>query len=96
MYKENEAAAQYLMKQGCQNWSREFFDPISCCEHLNNNFSESLISMISELRDKPIIILGMLYGELVKKLFTKRREQCTKWKFGELVPKAKDLLKKNA
>ncbi|XP_026445195.1 uncharacterized protein LOC113345726 isoform X2 [Papaver somniferum] len=35
----------------------------------------------------------MLYGELVMKMFTKRREQCTKWKSGDLVPKAKDLIK---
>ncbi|XP_026377904.1 uncharacterized protein LOC113272248 [Papaver somniferum] len=94
MYQENAKVAEYLMKQGHQNWSRAFFDPISCCEHLNNNFSESFNSMATELRDKPIVILGMLYGELVMKMFTKRREQCTKWKSGDLVPKAKDLIKK--
>ncbi|XP_026419702.1 uncharacterized protein LOC113315655 [Papaver somniferum] len=94
MYQENAKAAEYFMKQGHQNWARAFFDPISCCEHLNNNFSESFNSMATELRDKPIVILGMLYGELVMKMFTKRREQCTKWKSGDLVPKAKDLIKK--
>ncbi|XP_026378356.1 uncharacterized protein LOC113272772 [Papaver somniferum] len=94
MYQENAKAAEYLMKQGYQNWARDFFDPISCCEHLNKIFSESFNSMATELRDKPIVILGMLYGELVMKMFTKRREQCTKWKSGDLVPKAKDLIKK--
>ncbi|XP_026399324.1 uncharacterized protein LOC113295187 [Papaver somniferum] len=77
--KENADAGEYLRKEDPSTWSRAYFDPLSCCEHMNNNFSKSFNSMISNMRDKPIIQLGMMYGQLVMGLLFKRREESAKW-----------------
>ncbi|XP_026439739.1 uncharacterized protein LOC113338559 [Papaver somniferum] len=92
--KENADAGEYLRKEDPSIWSRAYFDPISCCEHMNNNFSESFNSMASNMRDKPIIQLGMMYGQLVMGLFFKRREESAKWDENGLVPAAVKLINK--
>ncbi|XP_026450702.1 uncharacterized protein LOC113350798 [Papaver somniferum] len=92
--KENADAGECLRKEDPSTWSRVYFDPISCCEHMNNNFSESFNSMASNMRDKPIIQLGMMYGQLVMGLFFKRREGSAKWDENGLVPAAVKLINK--
>ncbi|XP_026452570.1 uncharacterized protein LOC113353077 [Papaver somniferum] len=61
---------------------------------MNNNFSESFNSMASNMRDKPIIQLGMMYGQLVMGLLFKRREESAKWNENGLVPAAVKLINK--
>ncbi|XP_026443585.1 uncharacterized protein LOC113343670 [Papaver somniferum] len=92
--KESQAAGEYLRKEDPSTWSKAYFDPLSCCEHMNNNFSESFNSMSSNMRDKPIIQLGMMYGQLVMGLLFKRREESAKWNQNDLVPAAVKLINK--
>ncbi|XP_026444587.1 uncharacterized protein LOC113344925 [Papaver somniferum] len=92
--KESPAAGEYLRKEDPSTWFRDYFDPLSCCEHMNNNFSESFNSMSSNMRDKPIIQLGMMYGQLVMGLLFKRREESSKWNQNDLVPAAVKLINK--
>lgn len=92
--KESPAAGEYLRKEDPSTWSRAYFDPLSCCEHMNKNFSESFNSMSSNMRDKPIIQLGMMYGQLVMGLLFKRREESAKWNQNDLVPAAVKLINK--
>ncbi|XP_026450784.1 uncharacterized protein LOC113350895 [Papaver somniferum] len=91
---ENAAAAQYIMTEDPTQWSRAFFDPSSCCEHMNNNFSESFNNMIKKLRDKPICTLGLMYGQLIMDLWYRRKQLSLNWKNGELVPEAMKLIEK--
>ncbi|XP_026415853.1 uncharacterized protein LOC113311225 [Papaver somniferum] len=90
--KENADAGEYLRKEDPSTWSRDYFDPLSCCEHMNKNFSESFNSMASNMRDKPIIQLGMMYGQLVMGLLFKRREESAKWNENGLVPATVKLI----
>lgn len=80
------------MKEKPEQWSRAFFDPSACCEHLNNNFSESLNNMIKNMIDKPICALGMMYGQLVMGTMFKRRNVSANWENGKLVSTAHDLI----
>lgn len=61
---------------------------------MNNNFFESFNSMAYNTRDKPIIQLGMMYGQLVMGLLFKRREESAKWNENGLVPAAVKLINK--
>ncbi|XP_026378442.1 uncharacterized protein LOC113272862 [Papaver somniferum] len=94
MMSENVSACQYLMGEDPKSWCRAFFDHKSACEHLSNNFSESFNNMITNIREKPICKLVLMYGQLVMGLFYKRRNACVGWDSGDLVPTAKKLLKK--
>ncbi|XP_026459869.1 uncharacterized protein LOC113360587 [Papaver somniferum] len=94
MKKENVAAVVYLEEVGVESWSRAFFDDTSKCEHLNNNSSDSFISMVKNLRYKPICRLGILYNRLVMSLFHKRRKESAKWDPTRLVPTAMKLIGK--
>ncbi|XP_026444575.1 uncharacterized protein LOC113344906 [Papaver somniferum] len=92
LIKLSPAAAAYMMKEKPEQWSRDFFDPSACCEHLNNNFSESFNNLAKPMRDKPICTLGMMYGQLVMGTMYKRRNVSANWEDGKLVPTAQDLI----
>ncbi|XP_026429862.1 uncharacterized protein LOC113326330 [Papaver somniferum] len=92
LIKLSPAAAAYMMKEKPEQWSRAFFDPSACCEHLNNNFSESFKNLDKPMRDKPICTLGMMYGQLVMGTMYKRRNVSANWEDGKLVPTAQDLI----
>ncbi|XP_026410549.1 uncharacterized protein LOC113305760 [Papaver somniferum] len=94
MMSENVSACHYLMGEDPKSWCRAFFDHKSACEHLSNNFSESFNNMITNIREKPVCKLVLMYGQLVMELFYKRRNACVGWDSGDLVPTAKKLLKK--
>ncbi|XP_026440039.1 uncharacterized protein LOC113338860 isoform X1 [Papaver somniferum] len=94
MRQENPLAVKYLEDAGVESWSRAFFDDTSKCEHLNNNFCESLNSMAKNLRDKPICKLLDLYNQLVMGIFHKRRTESATWNPKKLVPKAMKLIGK--
>lgn len=92
LIKLSPAAAAYMMKEKPEQWSGAFFDPFACCEHLNNNFSESFNNMARHMRNKPICTLGMMYGQLVMGTMFKRRNVSANWEDGKLVPTAQDLI----
>ncbi|XP_026449025.1 uncharacterized protein LOC113349293 [Papaver somniferum] len=92
LIKLSPAAAAYMMKEKPEQWSRDFFDPSACCEHLNNNFSESFNKLAKTMRDKPICTLGMMYGQLVMGTMYKRRNVSANWEDGKLVPTDQDLI----
>lgn len=73
LFTENVDTVNYLMGEDPSSWSRAFFDLKSCCEHINNNFSESFNNMIKKLRDKQITKLGVMYGQLVMGMWHKRK-----------------------
>ncbi|XP_026415861.1 uncharacterized protein LOC113311233 [Papaver somniferum] len=90
MMSENVSACEYLMGEDPKRWCRAFFDHKSACEHLSNNFSESFNNMITNIREKPVCNLVLMYGQLVMGLFYKRRNACVGWDSGDLVPTAKN------
>ncbi|XP_026432481.1 uncharacterized protein LOC113329874 [Papaver somniferum] len=94
MAAESIEVARFLMDERPETWSRAHFPPTSKCEHINNNFSESFNNMAKNIRDKPISKLGLMYGQLVMGLLNKRRNEAAKWKDGDLVPKAMQLITK--
>ncbi|XP_026458270.1 uncharacterized protein LOC113358799 isoform X2 [Papaver somniferum] len=91
---QNVDAFLYLTEADPNCWARAFFDHNSCCEHLNNNFSESFNNMISRIREKPVCKMVLMYGQLVMGMFYKRRNACLGWEDGDLVPTAKKLIGK--
>ncbi|XP_026434323.1 uncharacterized protein LOC113331895 [Papaver somniferum] len=92
--KQSAAAGAYLSREDPATWSRAFFNPIHCCEHMNNNFSESFNNMINKMRNKPIIMIGIMYANLVMGTWYNRRTESASWVDGNLVPTAVTLIKK--
>ncbi|XP_026381200.1 uncharacterized protein LOC113275851 isoform X2 [Papaver somniferum] len=61
---------------------------------MNNNFSESFNNMINKMRNKPIIMIGIMYANLVMGTWYNRRTESASWVDGNLVPTAVTLIKK--
>ncbi|XP_026435789.1 uncharacterized protein LOC113333574 [Papaver somniferum] len=91
---ENADAFLYQTEADPNCWETPFFDRNSCCEHLNNNFSESFNNMIQRIREKPVCKMELMYGQLVMVMFYKRRNACLGWEDGDLVPTGKKLIGK--
>lgn len=48
-------ACEYMMQEHSRTWVRSFYDEVACCQHMNDNFSESFSNAISELRDNQFV-----------------------------------------
>lgn len=92
--KVDKDAWEDLMKEDPSCWARSHFPHDCAFEHINNNFSESFNAMATKIRDKPVCKLLTMYSQMVMLLFSKRNAVAAKWKSGQLVPAALDLIKK--
>ncbi|XP_026395836.1 uncharacterized protein LOC113290428 isoform X2 [Papaver somniferum] len=94
LLKLSPSAAEYMMRENPEQWSRAFYDQSTSSEHTNNKFCESFNNMVNPMRDKPICTLGMMYGQLIMGMFYKRRAEADKLELGQLVPSVLNLIKK--
>ncbi|KAK2662594.1 hypothetical protein Ddye_001168 [Dipteronia dyeriana] len=82
----NSQAMAYLAAIEPCHWSRHAFDKLIKCDHVTNNMTEALNSMLKDFRARTYLGLMEYIRRMVMSRFQQRKEECSRW--GNGIPPA--------
>ncbi|KAJ9561399.1 hypothetical protein OSB04_006559 [Centaurea solstitialis] len=75
----HKGAHDYLIKREPKTWSRAFFDTYSCCEAVENGFSDVFNAILVKVRSKPIITMLEAIRMILMERMARMRNTCESW-----------------
>ncbi|KAJ9535262.1 hypothetical protein OSB04_un001638 [Centaurea solstitialis] len=75
----HKGAHDCLIKREPKTWSRAFFDTYSCCEVVENGFSQCFNDILVKIRSKPIITMLEAIRMILMERMARMRNTCESW-----------------